>query len=99
MTGSQPHSDDDTYDLIDHAVTALAEHRGVQLGDDLAVMVLVASLIDQAERWLPQLVHDARVNGHTWQQIAEALATSSHDARLRFDPESPAADTRWPYDS
>ena len=97
MTGPQPHSGDDTYDLIDQAVTTLATRRGVQLGDDLAIIALIASLIDQAERWLPQLVHDARANEHTWQQIGEALATSPHDARLRFGPDSPAADTRWPY--
>jgi hypothetical protein len=33
-------------------------------------MTLVASLIEQAERFLPQLVLDARANGHTWREIA-----------------------------
>jgi hypothetical protein len=32
------------------------------------------------------------------EQIARALATSPTEARLRFDPQSPAADGRWPYD-
>ena len=61
-------------------------------------MALIASLIDQAERWLPQHVHDARANGHGWDEIARALATSPAEARLRFDPQSPVADGRWPYD-
>jgi hypothetical protein len=92
-----PRSGDDTYDLIDHALHQLAEHCGAWLGDDLAAITLIASLIDQAERILPELVASARLNGHTWNDIARALATSP-DARLRFDPDSPAADSRWPYD-
>ncbi len=93
----EPRSGDDTYDLIDDAA-ALAERRGAWLGDDIAAIALIASLIDQAERWLPQHVHDARANGHNWDEIARALATSPAEARLRFDPQSPVADGRWPYD-
>jgi hypothetical protein len=98
VTSPEPRSGDDTHDLIDDAVTALAERRGAWLGDDLTAMTLIASLIDQAERCLPELVTNARANGHTWNEIARALATSPDDARLRFDPESPIADGRWPYD-
>ena len=94
-----PRSGDDTYDLIDDALAALAERRGAWLGDELVSMTLLASLIEQAERWLPQLVHDARANGHSWAEIARALATSPDDARLRFAPDSPIADGRWPYDT
>ncbi|MEU8413852.1 hypothetical protein AB0C24_13760 [Amycolatopsis japonica] len=90
-----PRSGDDTYDLIDDALTALAERRGLWLGDDLATITLVVSLIEQAERFLPQLVHDARADGHTWLEIAHVLGTSPDDAQLRFDPESPVADGRW----
>lgn len=93
-----PHSGEDTYDLIDNALTVLAERRGLWLGDDLTTMTLVASLIDQAERFLPQLVHDARANGHTWHQIAHALGTNPDTAQLRYDPESPIADSRWPHE-
>jgi hypothetical protein len=94
----EPRSGDDTCDLIDDAVAALAERRGAWLGDDIAAIALIASLIDQAERELPQHVHDARANGRSWEQIARALATSPAEARLRFDPQSPVADGRWPYD-
>jgi len=61
-------------------------------------MALVASLIEQAERCLPQLVHDARANGHTWHEIARALGTSTDYARLRFDADSLIADNRRPHE-
>lgn len=56
------------------------------------------SLIEEAERCLPELVTNARLNGHSRQEIARALATSPDEARLRFDPGSPIADPRCPYD-
>jgi len=68
------------------------------LADRLRTIALVASLIQQAERWLPQLVHDARANDHGWTAIAQALGTNPTEARLRFDPESPIADGRWSYE-
>ncbi len=79
------------------ALTALAARRGRNLGDDLEVIGLLASLIDQAERFLPRLVADARANGATWHQIAHLLGTSPDEARLRFSPHSPIAAGRWPY--
>jgi hypothetical protein len=97
MASPVPHSDDDTFDLIDSALATLAERRGAWLGDDLAAIALIASLIEQAERCLPELVTNARLNEHTWGEIASALATSPDEAHLRFDPESPVADQRWPY--
>ena len=98
MTTPGPRSNDDTYDLIDDALYALAERRGAWLGDDLTAITLIASLTGQAERFLPELVTSARLNGHTWDQIAAALATSPEQAQLRYGPQSPIADTRWPYD-
>lgn len=96
MTASDPRSGDDTFDLIDDALAALADRRSVWLGDDLSNIALITSLIEQAERCLPQLVHDARANGQGWPEIARALGTNPDDARLHFDPESPIADGRWP---
>jgi hypothetical protein len=93
-----PRSGDDTYGLIDDALATLAERRGLWLGDDLTTIALAVSLIKQAERFLPQLVHDARANGCTWHDIAHALGTSPDDAQLRFDPGTPLADSRWPHD-
>lgn len=97
--GQGPHSGDGTDDLIDHALHQLAERRGAWLGDDLTAITLTASLIDQAARFLPGLVTSARLNGHTWHDIAQTLATSPDEARRRFDPDSPVADGRWPYDT
>lgn len=96
---SAPRSDDDTYDVADQALLELATRRGAWLGDDLTAINLITSLIDQLERCLPELVTTARLNGTSWHDIAQMLATSAHEARLRFDPESPIADARWPYDS
>jgi hypothetical protein len=96
--GPGPRSGDDTYDLIDDALAALAERRGAWLGDDLTAITLIASLIDQAERFLPELVTSALLNRHTWDQIAAAVATSPEQAQLRYGHESPVTDTRWPYD-
>jgi hypothetical protein len=98
VTTQDPSTGDDTFDLIDDAVAALADRRGVWVGDDLRTIALVASLIQQAERWLPQLVHDARANDHGWTEIARALGTNPAEARLRYDAESPIADGRWPYE-
>ncbi len=90
-TSPGPHSGDDTFDRIDGALAALAEPRGAWLGDDLAAMTPVAGLIGQAERLLPQLVHDARASRLSWREIAWAPVTSPDQARQRCDPESPVA--------
>ncbi len=98
MTATSPHSGDDTHDLIDDALCQLAERRGKWLGDPLATITLIASLIDQAERMLPEHVLLALDDGASWQDIATALATSPEQAKLRYSPDSPVADSRWPYD-
>jgi hypothetical protein len=66
---------------------------------ELTAITLTASLIDQAERFLPELVTSARLNGHTWHDIAQTLATSPDETRQRFDPDSPVAEGRWPYNT
>ena len=97
-TGGSPHSGDDTYDLIDDALASLAQRRSAWLGDPVTAITLLASLIDQAERMLPEHVLEARDHGATWHDIATALATSPEQAELRYSPDSPIADSRWPYD-
>lgn len=97
-TPAGPRSGDDTYDLIDHALHQLAERRSAWLGDPLAAITLLASLTDQAERMIPLLAAEARDHGATWHDIATALATSPEQAELRYSPDSPIADSRWPYD-
>ena len=84
MTPIPPRSGDDTYDLIDGALYQLAERRGRWLGDPVAAITLLASLIDQAERMLPMFAAEAHANGASWHDIATALGTS---------PEQPNSDT------
>lgn len=91
-----PCTDADTYEVIDDALTALAQRKGLWLGDDHVLIGLLASLIAQAEHCLPEAVFTATENGTSWDEIATLLATSPHEARLRFDPDSPIADGRWP---
>src|ERR1700745_1628665 len=101
MTPVPPRSGDDTYDLIDDALYQLAERRGKWLGDPIAALTLLASLIDQAQRMIPQpphRAHAARETGATRHDIATALATSPEQAEHRYSPDSPIADSRWPYD-
>jgi hypothetical protein len=98
MTATTPRSGDDTYDLIDNALAELAGRRQAWLGDPLASITLIASLIDQAERMIPHLAAEARDDGATWTDIATALATSPEQAELRYSSDSPIADSRWPYD-
>ena len=92
-----PRIDQDSYDVIDDAVIALAQRRGLWIGDDSVRIHLLASLIDQAMQWLPDAVYTARENGASWHDIAVLIGTSDEDARLRFDPDSPIADGRWPW--
>jgi len=61
-----PDSRDDTHDLIDDALAELARRRGAWLGDDITAM----TLIDQAERFLPEMVTNARLSCHSWDAIS-----------------------------
>jgi hypothetical protein len=98
MTGELParRTDHDTFAVLDDALFALAERKGLWLGDDLVLIHLLDCLIEQAERCLPEAVLGARDNGAGWDDIAALLGTSPHEAWLRFAPDSPIADGRWP---
>jgi hypothetical protein len=93
-----PHSGTDTWDLVENALRELADRRGRWLGDPLTAITMLASLIDQAERMIPELAADARRNRASWAAIATALGTSPEQAELRYSPRSPVRDTREPYD-
>jgi hypothetical protein len=90
--------DDATFEAIDNAITTLGLHRQLWMGDPRNMIHLLASLIDQAQRCLPELVADARDHGCSWQDIATLLGTSPEQAQLRYDPDSPVADRRWMLD-
>ena len=93
-----PYSGSDTWDLVEDALRQLAARRERWLGDPLAAITMLASLINQAERMIPELAADARKNRASWADIATALGTSPEQAELRYSPRSPVRDTREPYD-
>ena len=47
---------------------------------------------------IPMFATEAHAIGATWADIATALGTSPEQAELRYSPDSPVADNRWPYD-
>jgi hypothetical protein len=59
---------------------------------------MLASLIEQAGRMIPDLAADARRKHASWTDIATALGTSPEQAELLYSPRSPVRDTREPYD-
>jgi hypothetical protein len=85
----RPYSD--IRDLVEDSLEMLAERRGRWLGDDLAAIALLASLIDEAERQLAERVDTVYGNDHCWDNIAQALGTTSAEVRMRFDGRSPVA--------
>jgi hypothetical protein len=98
MPAVPPHSGSDTWDLIENALRELAGRRGRWLGDPLTTITMLASLIDQAERMIPELAAEARSKRASWASIATALGTSPEQAELQYSRRSPVRDTREPYD-
>ena len=98
MTPVPPHSGNDTWDLVDNALRELAGRRQRWLGDPLTAITMLASLIEQAGRMIPDLAADARRKHASWTDIATALGTSPEQAELHYSPRSPVRDTREPYD-
>ena len=72
--------------------------RGRWLGDPLTAITMLASLIDQAERMIPELATQARRNRASWADIATAQDTSPEQAELQYSRRSPLRDTREPHD-
>jgi hypothetical protein len=93
-----PRSGNDTWDLIENALRELADRRGRWPGDPLTAITLLASLIDQARRMIPELAADARTKHASWHDIAITLGTSPEQAELHYSRRSPVRDTREPYD-
>ena len=98
MTPVPPHSGNDTWDLVDNALRELAGRRQRWLGDPLTAITMLASLIEQAGRMIPDLAADARRKHASWTDIATALGTSPEQAELLYSPRSPVRDTREPSD-
>lgn len=89
--------DDTTFGVVDGAVAALGLARGLWMGDDRVMIHLVASIIEQAERFLPLLVVEAREDGVGWDELAGLLGVTVEVARSRFSPDSATQDERLPW--
>ena len=57
----------------------------------LTAITMLASLIDQAGRMIPDLAADARRQHASWADIATALGTSPEQAELLYSPRSRSA--------
>lgn len=88
MNTTYPHPviDNDTLDVLDHAISTLARRRGLWLNTDAVFLHLIASLINQAQNALPHIVLTARENGTSWDDIAQLLATTPEQAKHEYDP-------------
>jgi hypothetical protein len=71
--------------IVTEAVDALAALRTPYwLGDSAVHLHALASLIAQAEKLLPDAVHQARDQELTWTQIGQLLNTSAATAARRY---------------
>jgi hypothetical protein len=87
-----PLCDAASFDVVDEAISELAGRRGLWIGDDAVLIHLLASVIAQAERCLPEVVATVLMNGYGWEDIARLLGSSPDEVRLRFDSESPVVE-------
>jgi hypothetical protein len=80
-----PRTGDDSLHVLTEATGNLARQRTPYwLGDSGIRLHALASLITQAEQLLPQAIHDARDQEHTWTQIGELLGTTAATAARRY---------------
>ena len=80
-----PRTGHDSLEILTEATDSLARQRTPYwLGDSGVRLHALASLIAQAERLLPQAVHDARDQELTWTQIGELLNTTAATAARRY---------------
>ena len=92
-----PRSGDDTYDLIDQALYQLAERRKAWHSDPIAAIPSSPASSTRPSASSPSTSAKPAPTeppGPT----SPTLATSPEQAELRYDPDSPVADARWPYD-
>lgn len=77
--------DDDSAAVLDEATVELTLLRSpMQLGDCLADLHALASLLAQIHAWLPVVVAGARGQGHGWRDIAGQLGVTPATARRRY---------------
>jgi hypothetical protein len=80
-----PRVDDDSFEVLNQAIDTLARWRTLNwLGDSSVRLHALASLIAQAERLLPDAVHDARDQEFSWAEIGQLLNLSPTTAARRY---------------
>jgi hypothetical protein len=80
-----PVTSDDSLQILSQAIDHLAQLRTPYwLGDSAVHLHALASLIAQAEQFLPQAVRDARDQELTWAQIGDLLNTTAATAARRY---------------
>jgi len=71
-------------EVLETAVADLAARHGALLHHPIAMLEVVAVITAAAETLRDDLLTQARANGHTWQEIADALHVSPQHARTRY---------------
>ncbi|MDQ6783121.1 MAG: hypothetical protein M3063_06710 [Actinomycetota bacterium] len=99
----RPLVDDATAAVLDEAVVELTLLRSpMSLGDGLADLHAMASLLAQLHAWMPLSVAAARKHEHTWEAIGRQLGVTATTARKRHrahisrppdGPQRPVEDT------
>jgi hypothetical protein len=80
-----PRLDDDSLEILNDAIDALAQRRTLYwLGDSSVRLHALVSLLAQAQRLLPEAVRDTRDQAFTWNQIGQLLNTSPTTAARRY---------------
>lgn len=81
----RPLVDDDSATVIAEAIVELTLLRSpAALGDGLADIHAMVSLLAQLHAWLPVAVASARAHDHAWAAIAGQLQVSPATARRRY---------------
>lgn len=81
---------DDTQIVLEQALDSLGAARGLSwIGDAPTRLHLLASLIAETERLLPQAVADARDKQSSWAQIGDLLGVTRASAQQRYGPKKP----------
>jgi hypothetical protein len=80
-----PVVNDETAVVLEDATVELTLLRSpMALGDGLADLHALVSLLGQLHEWLPVVVTGARNQGHTWAEIAGQLQVTPAAARRRY---------------
>ncbi|PWJ45814.1 hypothetical protein SAMN06264364_15013 [Quadrisphaera granulorum] len=79
--------DEHTDGIADAALAQLASVRQAWLGDPLTSIALITALVQQYQRYLPELVDEARQEEASWAQVAAVLGMPADVAAERYDPD------------